>query len=94
MCQLWIYTKKKKKSIKISQAFKAQYHKNKTKVGEGVWRTEKLWKTKLRKREETRQNMQGKLREHLLRVVLNFDGRDKQATEIREHARVSEDTRP
>ena len=38
--------------------------------------------------------MQGKLREHLLRVVLNFDGRDKQATEIREHARVSEDTRP
>ena len=45
-----LHKKKEKKSIKISQAFKAQYHKNKTKVGEGVWRTEKLWKTKLRKR--------------------------------------------
>ena len=31
-----LHKKKEKKSIKISQAYKAQYHKNKTKVGEGV----------------------------------------------------------
>ena len=35
--------------------------------------------------------MQGKLREPRLRAVPNFGERDKQATKIRKHARVSED---
>ena len=35
--------------------------------------------------------MQGKLREPRLRAVPNFGERDKQATKIRKHARVSEE---
>ena len=38
--------------------------------------------------------MQGKPMEPRLRVVPNFDERDNQATKIREHARVLEETRP